>query len=84
MNHIFAGDNFRQQVRAYAAQFVPPAKASQAVGRLKRAVQSGVEMPLDSGLALERELQQQLFQAEDAKEGLTAYLQKRQPSFKGK
>src|SRR5438128_1239336 len=81
VSHIFAGDDFLEQVMDYAAQFVPPAKAAQAVGRLKRAVQSGLEMPLESGLALERELQQQLFQSEDAKEGLTAYLEKRKPSF---
>ena len=84
VNHIFASDNFMPRVMEYATQFVTPAKAAQAVGRLKRAVQSGLEMALESGLALERELQQQLFQSEDAKEGLTAYVQKRKPSFKGK
>src|SRR6266571_5093669 len=36
------------------------------------------------GLALERELQQQLFQSEDAKEGLGAYNQKRKAQFAGK
>ena len=35
-------------------------------------------------LALERELQQQLFQSEDAREGLSAYVEKRKPQFKGK
>jgi len=34
-------------------------------------------------LAIERELQQQLFQSEDAKEGLAAYVEKRTPKFKG-
>ncbi len=37
-----------------------------------------------SALALERELQQQLFQSEDAKEGRDAYVNKRKPVFKGK
>jgi enoyl-CoA hydratase/carnithine racemase len=54
------------------------------VGRIKRAVQTGAEIPLESGLALERELQQQLFQSEDAKEGLDAYVNKRKAEFKGK
>jgi enoyl-CoA hydratase/carnithine racemase len=67
----------------YAAQFVPPGKASRAVGRIKRAVCSGLEAPLAEGLALERELQQQLFISEDAQEGLEAYLSKRAPRFKG-
>jgi len=41
-------------------------------------------LPIGSGLALERELQQQLFQSEDAKEGLSAYAEKRKPKFAGK
>ena len=52
-------------------------------GHIKRAVCSGLEVPFESGLAIERELQQQLFQSEDAKEGLAAYVEKRTPSFKG-
>jgi len=47
-------------------------------------VQTGSEIPFESALALERELQQQLFQSEDAKEGLDAYVNKRKPLFKGK
>jgi enoyl-CoA hydratase/carnithine racemase len=41
-------------------------------------------VPFESGLAIERELQQQLFQSEDAKEGLAAYVEKRKPAFKAK
>jgi enoyl-CoA hydratase len=66
-----------------ARSFCPPGRASKAVGLIKRAVQSGAEMTLESGLALERELQQQLFQSSDAKEGLGAYVGKRKPSFSG-
>jgi enoyl-CoA hydratase/carnithine racemase len=54
------------------------------VGHIKRAVQTGAELPFEQALALERELQQQLFQSEDAREGLTAYVEKRKPAFKGK
>jgi enoyl-CoA hydratase/carnithine racemase len=67
----------------YAAQFCPPGQAAKAVGRIKRAVQSGIEMGLEQGLALEREMQQQLFESADAKEGLQAYLQKRPAKFSG-
>src|SRR5204863_228103 len=35
-------------------------------------------------LSIERELQQLLFQSEDAKEGLAAHLEKRKPQFKGR
>ncbi len=72
------------RVMKYARSFCPPNKASKAVGRIKRAVQTGWELPMESALAVERELQQQLFQSEDAKEGLGAYNQKRKASFKGK
>jgi enoyl-CoA hydratase/carnithine racemase len=78
------GVDFMKQVMEYARQFTTPNRASRAVGRIKRAVQTGAELPLESGLALERELQQQLFQSEDAKEGLDAYVNKRKAEFKGK
>src|SRR5438874_5335901 len=78
------GELFMQQVINYARQFTTPNKAARAVGRIKRAVQTGSEIPFASALALERELQQQLFLSEDAKEGLDAYVNKRKPRFKGK
>ena len=87
VNQIFdaeTGELFMQQVINYARQFTTPNKAARAVGRIKRAVQTGSEIPFASALALERELQQQLFLSEDAKEGLDAYLNKRKADFKGK
>ena len=84
VNHIYDKDVFWDQVLAYARQFVPPARASKAVGLIKRAVQTGLEVGFEQGLALERELQQQLFQSEDAAEGLRAYNEKRKPEFKGR
>ncbi len=73
-----------ERVLLYAKQFCPPNKASKAVGNIKRAVCSGLEVPFESALAIERELQQLLFQSQDAKEGISAYVEKRVPSFKGK
>ena len=87
VNQIFdaeTGELFMQQVINYARQFTTPNKAARAVGRIKRAVQTGSEIPFASALALERELQQQLFLSEDAKEGLDAYVNKRKPQFTGK
>jgi enoyl-CoA hydratase len=78
------GRSFPDAVKDYARQFTPPNKASRAVGRMKRAVQSGVESGFLEGLSLERELQQLLFQSDDAREGLSANLQKRKPEFKGR
>ncbi len=84
VNHVFPVENFWEKVLEYAGQFVPPNKAAKAVGLIKRAVQSGTEVSFSEALAIERELQQQLFQSEDAKEGLTAYVEKRKASFAGK
>ena len=84
VHHVFERDGFWEQVMAYARQFVPPARASKAVGLVKRAIQTGLEVGFEQGLALERELQQQLFESEDAREGLQAYLDKRPPEFRGR
>ena len=83
VTHIFEPENWWDQILTYARQFVPPQKAAKAVGRIKRAVCSGAELPFSESLSLERELQQQLFQSEDAREGLSAYVDKRTPKFKG-
>jgi enoyl-CoA hydratase len=78
------GESFMEQVLTYARQFTTPNKAALAVGRIKRSVQTGAEISLEAGLALERELQQLLFQSEDAREGLDAYANKRKPKWTGK
>ena len=76
-----SNDEFLEKIQKYAEQFCPPNKAAKAVGRIKRSVQSGSEVAFEQALAIERELQQQLFQSEDAKEGLSAYVEKRKPNF---
>jgi enoyl-CoA hydratase/carnithine racemase len=88
VNHVWGeteldGRSFREALIDYARQFTPPHRASQAVGHIKRAVQSGLDMALADGLALERELQQRLFESDDAREGIAANLDKRKPHFTG-
>jgi enoyl-CoA hydratase len=84
IHYIYEPEAFWEDVMAYARQFCPPNKASRAVGRIKRAVVTGSEVPFAEALGIERELQQLLFTSEDAKEGLKAYVEKRKPEFKGK
>jgi enoyl-CoA hydratase/carnithine racemase len=84
VNELLAAEGFDDAALAYAQQFCPPGKAGRAVGLLKRAVVTGAEIPLEAGLALERELQQRLFTSGDAAEGIAAYNEKRKPSFTGR
>jgi enoyl-CoA hydratase/carnithine racemase len=78
VNALFADeDAFRAHVETLAAG--PPL----AIANIKRAVYEGMARPLDDGLALERELIEELFRSQDATEGLTAFSEKRRPTFVG-
>jgi enoyl-CoA hydratase/carnithine racemase len=75
---LFAsGDEFASHVEKLAAG--PPL----AIANIKRAVYQGLDVTLEEGLTLERELVEQLFRSRDANEGLTAFSEKRTPRFTG-
>jgi enoyl-CoA hydratase len=86
ISDIYEGsaEEFREQITSYAREFCTPNKAPMAVGHIKRSVQTGAELPLEAGLALERELQSLLFKSMDAKEGIAAYNEKRVAKFTNK
>jgi enoyl-CoA hydratase/carnithine racemase len=69
------------RVRAYALRFATG--AALATAAIKRCVHEGAEMALGEGLALEGELIERLFQSQDAREGLHAFVEKRTPEFAG-
>ena len=71
-------DKALERVRAYATG------PTFAIGRIKKAAVQGLGMRLDEGLKLERQLLIELFKSEDAKEGVTAFVEKRKPNYKGK
>lgn len=57
--------------------------ATKAIGIGKKAVYKGIELPLEEALEFEKNGFVEAFKTEDAKEGLTAFLEKRKPVFKG-
>jgi enoyl-CoA hydratase/carnithine racemase len=82
VNYVYPKETFAADVAQYATALAHG--PSRAVSLIKRSVVEGIEMPLSAGLALERELQNRLFVTEDAKEGISAWVEKRKPTFKGR
>jgi enoyl-CoA hydratase/carnithine racemase len=70
------------EARAYARRLAEG--PSEAIGRAKVAIQMGFGAPLDLGLAIEREAITRIFVSDDAQEGIAAFTEKRQASFKGR
>jgi 2-(1,2-epoxy-1,2-dihydrophenyl)acetyl-CoA isomerase len=59
-------------------------KAPLALAAAKQAMRAAASLDLESVMALESRLQQACGASEDAREGITAFLQKRSPQFKGR
>ncbi len=53
----------------------------QALSRIKKAINEGSEATLEQGLEIETNLFEEIFQTEDVKEGVSAFLDKRKPAF---
>jgi enoyl-CoA hydratase/carnithine racemase len=67
--------------REYAERLAAGPKL--AIAAIKRCVHEGGQLSLQDGLALEAELIERLFRSKDANEGLTAFVEKREPEFVG-
>jgi enoyl-CoA hydratase/carnithine racemase len=55
-----------------------------AVAAIKEVVRAGADVPLDTALLLERKAFQILFDSQDQKEGMRAFLEKRTPEYRGR
>ena len=82
VNKLFPADRLLEETEAYARKVASGASA--AIGKIKQAVYQGTALPLKEALALERDLIEPLFNTEDAQEGLTAFVKKRQPVYVGR
>jgi enoyl-CoA hydratase/carnithine racemase len=70
------------ETEAYARRVA--AGAALAIASIKHSVYQGSALSLRDGLALERKLIEPLFDSEDAREGLAAFVEKRTAVFRGK
>lgn len=82
VSELVAKGQARARAVAIAAQIaaMPPL----AVQAVREAVRLGADVPLDTALALERRLFERLFDTQDQKEGMRAFLEKRKPVYRGR
>ncbi len=80
-DRVVPGDELDAAALEYATALA--AGPTRAIGEAKRAINEGLEMPMDAALSLEAEAFRSAFATRDADEGVTAFLEKRKPRFKG-
>ncbi|WP_020375865.1 enoyl-CoA hydratase/isomerase family protein [Sulfobacillus thermosulfidooxidans] len=81
VDKLFHQDELMPETFAFAKKLAQgPALA---IGFNKLALNEALDLPIGSALAFERELQNQALASQDAKEGSTAFTEKRAPKFTG-
>jgi enoyl-CoA hydratase/carnithine racemase len=81
LNRLFAPSDIAEKTGEYAQQLANGATA--AIGEIKLTTYAGVEMPIADALARERAGIERLFATADAREGLSAFAEKRKAEFTG-
>jgi len=82
VNKVVPADKLEQELRALASKLAE--KPPLALAMAKYAINFGIEAPLWVGTMLEAAQFGLLFSTEDVIEGVSAFLQKRKPQFKGR
>lgn len=82
VDKLIEPENFQAEVMQFAQELA--AGAGKALGYIKAAVYEGIDFPLEQALAVERKYSAENSKTHDAKEGLTAFVEKRRPEFKNK
>lgn len=82
VNRVVDPDALMETAKTLAARIVKNAPI--AVKYAKACIDRGLDVDLDSGIAVENELFAMCYATEDQKEGMTAFLDKRQAAFQGK
>ena len=82
VNHVVAPGQARAEATKLAQKIA--AQAPVAAKMIKETILMALETPLEAGLAYEKRVFAMLFSTEDQKEGMAAFMEKRQADFKGK
>jgi enoyl-CoA hydratase len=82
VNIVAPPDKFKETVRQFALELA--SKAPIAVRVAKALINKGADISLESALELEREGFGVVASTEDLKEGVSAFTEKRKPTFRGK
>ncbi|MCD6432344.1 enoyl-CoA hydratase/isomerase family protein [Candidatus Bathyarchaeota archaeon] len=82
VNMVVPADQFMETVRKFAMELAE--KAPVALRIAKALINKGADMSLDAAIALEREGFGVVGSTEDLQEGVSAFIEKRKPVFKGK
>ncbi len=83
INKVFDDDKFEEEVMKYARDIAERC-APISMALIKRLINKGGEVPMDVGLEWECTAAGLLFSTEDLREGISAFLRKEKPQFKGR
>ena len=84
INDIYERDGFMENVMEYASSSARPTRPPRPWAASSAPCRPAGRFPWSRRSRVERENQQILFQSEDAKEGLAAYVEKRPATFTAK
>ena len=82
VNRVLPPDQLMSEAWALAKRIA--SQGPVAVAQAKTAINQALQTGLDDGLAFELDAVMKTFGTEDQKEGMTAFLERRKPEFKGK
>jgi len=82
VNKVVPPDSLMTEAKELARKML--SKSSIALSLAKKAINSGADMSLSSGLDLEAQCFARCFATEDQKEGMRAFMEKREPEFKNR
>jgi enoyl-CoA hydratase len=79
LNHVFPGDNFIEQIEMYVKDLM--ANGPRSLQSVKQIISAGLDMPMDQALKLEREQAADTILSGQCIEGISAFLEKREPQW---